>query len=174
MYPTTLLIPFNGDLGEAYAISPQQISAVSLPKSAFVHIKSPRYRADTLLKYLEKIRIAESADFAFGITAQDISTTKRDADGNIKKPASKYRDWGIMGLAYRPGKTAIVSTYRLKQNHAEFYNRLQKVCIHEFGHNLGLRHCADKNCVMTDAAESVRTIDHCQPALCTECALKIR
>lgn len=171
--PSAIVDSVHHYLEEAYQISPQQITAVALPKTAFVNIKSPRYRADSLLVYLNKIRKAEGADFAFGITTVDISTTKRDGNGNINKPEYKYSDWGIMGLAYRPGRAAVVSTFRLNETHPEFYHRLKKVSIHEFGHNLGLPHCPDKNCVMTDAAESIRTIDACQPFLCSACSGEI-
>jgi archaemetzincin len=156
-------------LAAAYGVSPQQITAVALPKNAFVNLKSPRYRADSLLVYLKQIRKAQQADFAFGLTAEDISTTKRDAEGEIKKPEAKYADWGIMGLAYRPGKEAVVSTFRLNIAHPNFYARLKKVSVHEFGHNLGLPHCPDKRCVMTDAAESIKTIDGCAANLCQKC-----
>lgn len=159
----------QGYLKDAFGIYPQQITPIKLPESAFVNVKSPRYRADSLLVYLNKIRKAEGADFAFGITTVDISTTKRDANGNIKKPAYKYSDWGIMGLAYRPGRTAVVSTFRLDKIHPEFHQRLKKISIHEFGHNLGLPHCPDKNCVMTDAVETIKTVDNCNAAFCAQC-----
>lgn len=171
--PEALLDSVQCFLAEAYHISPQVITPVALPENAFVNIKSPRYRADSLLVYLKRIRRLEEADFAFGITIHDISTTKRDAKGDIKKPEYKYADWGIMGLAYRPGREAVVSSFRLNPKHPWFYERLKKVCIHEFGHNLGLPHCPDKNCVMTDAAESIKTIDGCQALLCSSCKDKV-
>jgi archaemetzincin len=161
-------------LGKAYGIAPQIITPVALPKHAFVTTKTPRYRADSLLVYLNEIRKCEEADFAFGITAVDISTTKRNKGGSIKEPHYKYADWGIMGLAYRPGRAAIVSTFRLNTNHHSFYTRLQKVSIHELGHNLGLPHCQNIQCVMTDAAESVKTIDHCLATFCTRCRQVLR
>jgi archaemetzincin len=167
--PEALLDSVQRFLAEAYQISPQVITPIALPENAFVNVKSPRYRADSLLVYLKKIRRAEEADFAFGLTAEDISTTKRDANGDIKKPEYKYADWGIMGLAYRPGREAVVSSFRLNPEHPLFYQRLKKVSIHEFGHNLGLPHCPDKRCVMTDAAESIKTIDACSEKLCPKC-----
>ena len=169
--PSAIVDSVQHYLAEAFHFSPQQITALALPKNAFINNKSPRYRADSLLVYLNKIRKSEGADFAFGITTVDISTTKRDGNGNIKKPEYKYRDWGIMGLAYRPGRAALVSTFRLDETHPEFHHRLKKVSIHEFGHNLGLPHCPDKNCVMTDAAESIRTIDACEPTICANCSI---
>lgn len=47
--------------------------------------------------------------------------------------------------------------------------RLRKVAVHEFGHNLGLPHCPNKNCVMTSAAEKLTTIDNEKLALCKNC-----
>ena len=171
--PEALLDSVQRFLAEAYQISPQVITPVALPENAFVNVKSPRYRADSLLVYLKRICKAEEADFAFGITIHDISTTKRDASGDIKKPEYKYADWGIMGLAYRPGREAVVSSFRLNPEYPLFYQRLKKVSIHEFGHNLGLPHCPDKNCVMTDAAESIKTIDGCSENLCTKCSKSV-
>lgn len=63
-------------------------------------------------------------------------------------------EWGIMGLGFLPGKTCVVSTFRLKPNAGAklFKERLLKVCIHEMGHNLGLDHCKfDNKCLMNDA-----------------------
>jgi archaemetzincin len=79
-----------------------------------------------------------------------------------------------MGLAYCPGKSCIVSTFRINHpNQKIHFTRLKKVAVHEFGHNLGLPHCPDKTCVMTDAVESVSTIDNAKLALCEACKSKL-
>jgi len=139
-----------------------------LPVNAFVNIKSPRYRADSLLIYLKE-NMADSLSYIIGLTSKDISTTKTDNNGTIKEPRSKYLDWGVCGLGYRPGPSCIVSTYRLKSNSELFLSRLKKVCTHEIGHNLDLRHCPTIRCVMADAAESVTTIDRIDNKLCDQC-----
>jgi archaemetzincin len=46
---------------------------------------------------------------------------------------------------------------------------MQKVAVHEVGHNRGLRHCSTRLCVMNDAAETVRTIDRVGLLLCEKC-----
>lgn len=136
------------------------LPAKELPKSAFVYIKSPRYRADSLLAYMKRNR-PDTIDVVLGLTNRDISTTKRNAFGNVLKPERKYIDWGVFGLGYCPGPCCVVSSFRLGKNKGDrFFERLKKICIHEVGHNLGLTHCeSGKSCVMQDAVESMKTID---------------
>ncbi len=143
---------------------------MSLPKSAFINVKSPRYRGDTLLRILRRNK-PDSINYVLGLTEKDISTTKRDKYGNIKKPKYKYSDWGIFGLGYCPGPSCIVSTYRIKSSDkTKFIERFKKVCIHELGHNMGLRHCkAHDKCVMRDADETIKTVDNENLALCKTC-----
>lgn len=140
--------------------------------STFTNEKSPRYRADKIIK-LQKDELADSLDYIIGLTEKDISTSKKES-GKIKEPIHKYQDWGIMGLAYCPGKSCVVSTFRIQhKNKAVHFMRLKKVTVHEFGHNLGLPHCPNKKCVMTDAVESVATIDNAQLSLCNNCESKL-
>lgn len=146
---------------------------VELPKSAFIQVKSARYRADSIIRIQNRKRV-DTIDYILGLTQRDISTTKKDKDGNTKTPKYKYEDWGIMGLAFCPGKSCIVSSFRLQHKNPDIYlTRLKKVTIHELGHNLGLAHCPNKKCVMTDAVESVATIDNAVLALCDSCKSKI-
>lgn len=145
----------------------------TIPKNYFINVKSPRYRADSIIHYLKTIK-PDSIDYIVGLTAFDISTTKRDAKGNILKPEHKYTDWGIFGLGYVPGPSCVVSSHRLKTNNKNlFYSRIKKVVIHELGHNLGLPHCKNKNCIMTDAVEKISTIDNEGQDLCDDCRKQI-
>ena len=145
------------------------LPSVKLPESAFIHVKSPRYRADSLIKYLKRNK-SDTLDYVLGLTHNDISTTKRDKFGRVKQPPYKYTDWGIFGLGYRPGPSCVVSSYRIKTMDQElFFSRLKKICIHELGHNMGLPHCSSEKCVMQDAAETIRTIDRVHQELCEKC-----
>lgn len=160
-------------LEEVYEVEVVMLPEIEIPENTFVNVKSPRYRADKLIEYLKENRPG-GIDYTIGLISKDISTTKRTADGEIKKPKSKYEDWGIFGLGYRPGPSCIVSTFRLNnKNQKLFYSRIKKIAVHEIGHNLGLPHCPDKECVMQDAAESISTIDNVSMILCDECKRKI-
>lgn len=147
---------------------------IVMPKSAFTNSKSPRYRADSLIRFLKRNK-ADSLDYIVGFTSKDISTTKKDKYGQVKQPATRYQDWGIFGLGYRPGPSCIVSNFRLKsKNKVLSLERYKKVCLHEVGHNLGLKHCPNKECVMTDACESIKTVDNVQRSFCKKCSNRIQ
>jgi archaemetzincin len=160
-------------IDEYYGVKTYILDAETLPKSVFTNIKSPRYRADSLIA-IQKRTKADTIDYVMGLTEKDISAPRYE-NGKIKKPVWKYNDFGIMGLAYRPGNSAVVSDFRLKhQDKARQFTRFKKVALHEFGHNLGLPHCADKKCVMTSAMESIKTIDNEEATLCAKCRAKIK
>ena len=59
--------------------------SIPLPISSHVHIKTPRHRADSLLKFLKKSKHQKS-DYIIGITTSVISTTEFMGKGQIKSP----------------------------------------------------------------------------------------
>ncbi|MES2703965.1 MAG: Zn-dependent protease [Bacteroidota bacterium] len=158
---TVLIQPFDD-------ISPQQVKQVfnevkllhpntilaapiKLPPGSYYQPRG-RYRADSIIKWLSARTPAGHTTIA--LTSKDISTTK----GSVK-------DWGVMGLGYRPGNACVVSTYRLarKNQQDQFY----KVCIHELGHTQGLPHCKNKTCYMRDA-EGGNPLDN-EHDFCPDC-----
>lgn len=151
------------------------LEPMEMPEAAFVHAKgkSPRHRADSLLKILRRMK-ADSFDHVIGFTAQDISVTKYSSSGGIKKPESKYTDWGVFGYGFCPGVSCVLSSFRLRHgNRKKFSERVRKVALHELGHNLGLKHCPNEHCVMQDAAETIKTIDRVDAKLCDKCKARI-
>ncbi|HEY9045607.1 MAG TPA: matrixin family metalloprotease [Ohtaekwangia sp.] len=167
-----LISEIASSLTNEYGLPCITLPSKPIPREAFTQVKTPRYRADKIIQ-IQKENKPDSVSYTLGLTDKDISTTKRDADGNIKSPVEKYTDWGVFGLGLRPGSSCIVSTFRLKVPDDKFRERVMKVCIHEIGHNLGLEHCENISCVMTDAAESIRTIDGVKPTLCAACRARI-
>lgn len=172
-FDAPLIARISDNLIESYGCTVYKLEPSTLPTSAMVAIKTPRYRADSLLRFLGKIK-PDTLDHILGLCHQDISCTKKDANGNILKPESKYTDWGIFGLGQTPGVACIVSDFRLTPKRGTlYYERLEKITVHEIGHTYGLPHCKNKTCVMTDAAESISTIDNVLGALCEKCKSKI-
>lgn len=116
------IIPYKGitkdkvaklqqSLEKYYGVQTRLLPQRRLPKNAFINLKFPRYRADSLIR-IQQRTMPKGIDYILGLTESDISVTKLDNGGNIKKPVWKYNDFGIMGLAYCPGKSCIVSGFR--------------------------------------------------------------
>ena len=82
----------------------------------------------------------------------------------------------IFGEAQLDGKHSIISVCRL---HEEFYlgesneklllERTLKEILHELGHNYGLRHCLDWDCVM-HSSPGIEEVDIKGSSYCSNCA----
>jgi archaemetzincin len=169
-FDQTLMDSIAPTLNKVYGLRVIQLPRQQMPRAAFVNIKTPRYRADKLIQ-LSREEKPDSLDYILTLTDHDISTTVKDSFGRTQEPESKYEDWGVFGLGYRPGPTCVVSTFRLKPkvDQKKLIDRLRKVCAHEIGHNLGLEHCTSRACVMRDAAEKISTVDQEALNLCNQC-----
>lgn len=144
-----------------HRVEVELLPSIPLPKSAY-YAPRQRYRADSLIAFLKRQTLTEFHK-TIGFTSADISTTK-----------GAHVDWGIFGLGYCPGKSCVVSTFRLKNNGPEkLKERLAKVSVHELGHTYGLPHCnMSPTCVMADASGTVAQVDLEETALCFSCKIK--
>ncbi len=108
---------------------------IPIPKNSLSKL-TYRYRADSIIQFLSNE--TKSGHKTIGLTQKDICTKK-----------GQYTDWGIFGLGYCPGKSCVVSTFRLTKINLK--EQLFKVVIHELGHTFSLPHCPNKTCFMRDA-----------------------
>lgn len=111
------------------------LEVIDFPENAYYKERN-RYRADSIIKFLNT-RTKEGF-ITIGLTSKDISVTK----GEIK-------DFGVMGLGYRPGKACVASDFRLNKENSD--EQFYKIAIHELGHTQGLSHCPEKMCFMRSA-----------------------
>lgn len=119
---------------------------------------SPSGKRYDALKILKKFRSKENI---LVVTEKDIITDKNGV-----------REWGILGLGFRPGSVCVISTIRIKKNvsNQKFLDRLTKIAIHEIGHNLGLDHCNyDEKCLMNDARGTISQVDKETLTFCKNC-----
>lgn len=122
-----------------------------------------QYHSTAILKRLRKTSATESWRL-LGVTEADLFI-----------PILTFV-FGEAQLGPATTSAAVVSTHRLRQ---EYYglpvdlpllaDRLLKEALHEIGHTLGLRHCADYRCVMS-SSPSVENIDLKAAQFCPTCA----
>jgi archaemetzincin len=86
----------QSELSKVYA-DVKILPKIGFPKDSWNAAKT-RHRADSIIHFLER-RTPEN-QLIIGLTNKDISTTK----GNFK-------DWGVMGLGFCPGKSCVASTF---------------------------------------------------------------
>ena len=160
-FPEKILSVLKDSIGRFYPVKVFIAPAKPIPPS-FYYTPRNRYRADSIIKWLKKMKPLNVQVIA-GITAHDISITK----GGIK-------DYGIMGLGYQPGDANVTSIFRLKQNNPTerlLEQRLFKTVVHEIGHNFGLQHCNNKQCIMADAEGKLNQDN--ESGFCNDCQKKI-
>lgn len=163
-------------------IDPEYLQVVKQAIKEFYGFESkvlPRARITSYILAASKTRLDaskilkkfKSSEYRLVITEHDIA--HRNVERNVD-------EWGIFGLGIVGGKTCVVSPFRLKKANGKqvskqlFTNRLQKVALHELGHNLGLHHCMnDSLCLMNDVRGSINTIDKVDLKLCAECKIKV-
>lgn len=128
-------------LADSFQIPVILLPTQPLPAFAW-YAPRKRYWADSLLKWMRPIAQNSRCRWLL-VTGSDISTTRKD-----------HFNWGIMGLAYRPGRVAAVSDYRLQEHKrptGAVRAALLKVALHELGHTVGNDHCQQPHCLMQDA-----------------------
>lgn len=153
-----LLNHLKKDIQNYYHFNVIILENKELPTEAYYQPRN-RYKANKLIWWLWKIK-PNNADYIIGISTKDISSKKGDNP-----------DFGIMGLGFCPGKSSVISTYRIKTpNQTLLKERLSKIALHEIGHNLGLGHCSiTKDCFMHAAEASIKQIDREKLDLCANC-----
>lgn len=142
---TILIQPFKDLNSESLIFVTQKIrkvypqvkvlEAIDFPEYAYYSERN-RYRADSLIGFLNQS--TKEGFVTIGLTSKDISVTK-----------GKTKDFGVMGLGYRPGKACIASKFRLSKKNAD--EQFFKIALHELGHTQGLSHCPEKTCFMRAA-----------------------
>lgn len=124
---------------------------IALPENAYYPPRN-RYLADSIINYLK--RITPKDEKCISLTTKDISHRN-----------GKITNYGIMGLGFQPGRSCVISSFRLSKKNTK--QQLYKLALHEMGHNFGLPHCKNLQCIMRDA-KGKNHFDEL-PAFCESC-----
>jgi archaemetzincin len=135
---------------------------IALPEEAFDQT-GKQYDSDVILKKVKDFAEKQMFDRVLGIVDVDIYVQRLNF---------------VFGEADCPGKTALISLWRLKQEfygrsprNELFFQRSEKEAVHELGHTLGLQHCSNPFCVM-HFSNSIHDTDVKKNFFCKKCSLE--
>jgi archaemetzincin len=156
-----------------FSVQTVMLEPIDIPQKAIIN-KNGGLSADFLLSRMIKTK-PDSIDIVIGITHADIFMQNDSASKQYKKGATAH-DWkGVLGLSYVKAHAAIISDARLKTLfRSDFFNlRLYPVVLHEMGHILGLEHCSEKRCAMSEANGAIWAFDDELRDYCKKCRQKL-
>jgi len=136
-----------------------------LPTNVFDRDKG-QFDAEKIIDFLNKQEILSRSKAVIALIDEDIFYGKMSY---------------IFGLAAIRNKKVVVSTYRLRMNYTftgyvsieKFKERVFKELLHEIGHIFGLKHCLNKQCVMS-FSNTLKEVDDKLPMLCDLCLERLR
>lgn len=153
-----------------------KISVIILPplktSNACFNVAIKEYSADSIVSFLSTYQTKEVSEIV-GLTHNKLYAIKN----KVAKPGSvPYFDDVIFGLGYQPGIACVVSDARVTSNYDEdnlVEIKMYNIILHEIGHNMGLTHCVNSSCIMSEASGSSLFLIKKDNDYCKECKRKI-
>lgn len=138
------------------------LSPIEIPQT-FINPIVNQYSSDSIVQFLSRLQNDTIVEIV-GLTHKPVFTIK---DG---KPGPYFLE-DIFGMGYQPGNSCVVSDFKFSTPDISSYNhRLKTVIIHEIGHNMGLPHCNDEKCVMSENNGNVLRLDKSVTEFCAKCS----
>lgn len=116
-----------------------------------------KYDAGRILDLLRQYK-PDTVNTFLGVTGVNIANKIRALSGGVVK-----KNWSILGYGSMVDGVCVCSYKRMPQ-----MPYFKKLVIHELGHTLGLSHCKNNTCTMTDGDGSSSPLIHSN-GLCDKC-----
>ena len=160
-YDESILTDLAFDIRDFYNRQTIILKPIRIPYHFYDTILS-QYSADSLIMFLSVLR-NDTITEVIGFTHDRIFTIKKNG-------FAPYYDENIFGMGHQPGNVCVVSDWKFCSTYRTMcYQRLRKVTIHEIGHNLGLSHCEDEKCIMSEKNGNTITLDKNGNDYCQKC-----
>ena len=142
------------------------LDPIQIP-SHFLDTNIKQYSADSLILLLSGLRNDTIVEVV-GLTHGPIFTMKKSKD------LVPYYDGDLFGFSYQPGNACVVSDSKFRSDYRTLHlSRLSKVIVHEIGHNMGLSHCLNDKCLMSEKNGNTIILDNSGYHYCPKCKNKL-
>lgn len=161
-FPPALVTDIEAGLRAELGVHVLTLAPLPLPPAA-LEPGTRRYRASGLLDDLRSHLVPPSTRI-LGVTDAEITVARAGCG------------WGRLGLGDHADVASVASHFKcrtLARGVAQARARLIAACIHEVGHSLGLAHCPDGGCVMSDVRGSAQAVDRIAGHLCARCRARL-
>jgi len=160
-YDESMLNSLVIDIRDFYNKETILLKSIEIP-AHFYDTTMKQYSADSLIMFLSKLR-NDIITAIVGLTHEPIFIIK-------KSNLMSYYDEHLFGYAHQPGNACLVSDFKFNSDYQTLYfKRLRKVIIHEMGHNLGLAHCQNEKCLMSEKNGNTINLDNGGNDYCQKC-----
>lgn len=157
-------------LGEYFHTRVIILDVVDLPQS-FKSNSDDRYSADAIIEFLLQLK-NDSVVQVVGLTHKEIYTIRDEDINGIKGINLEH---SIRGLGYISNNACIVSDYSFKSENELLSDRkVWKAVLHEIGHNIGLPHCEDEDCTMSEKNGNIGSLKMFGNDFCEKCRKKAK
>ncbi len=152
-----LLLASAGNVKEVFGLE-VRLSKVPFPPKLGFNPARNQYHAGSILSFLSGLEFPQMVKLVAIV------------DFDLYEEGLNF----VFGEAQLGGKCAVVSVFRLASgDEALFFERTFKEVNHELGHTFGLRHCQNRECVMS-FSNSLLEVDRKSRFFCEECYRRLR